>query len=99
MINKLATMFASMSIECRHGIYVWWLTFACLTGIMLITLRGLDGVVAQHAVDSLSNIMTTVVCSYLGIEMLSRSQLLNKFAERMGGTQSVDKRNVTEELK
>ena len=89
MIKDLAKAFSSMSIECRHGIYVWWLTFACLTGIMVITLTK-TGSIAEHAVDAFASIMTILVGSYLGIEAVSRSQILNKVAERMGVARPTD---------
>lgn len=90
MIQKLAIAFASMSTDCRHGVYVWWLTAACLTGIMVVTTFVRSGVVAEHAVDAFASIMTILVTSYLGIEAISRSQILNKLAERVGVARPTD---------
>lgn len=81
MLRKVFNLFSNMSVECRHGVYVWWLTGACLSGIMLLSLCR-TGSVAEHGVDILGWILMTVVCAYLGIEMVGRSQVLNKIGDR-----------------
>lgn len=86
-MRKLAALFAGMSVERLHGIYVWWLTIACLSGMMILALAR-TGSVAEHAVDSLSSVLTVVVCTYLGVEVVNRSQLLNKLGDRFSQSSS-----------
>lgn len=75
---------SNMSIDSRHAVYVWWLTFACLTGIMLLAyFKQTDQ--ATEAIKALASIMTYVVCSYLGIEMISRSNVLDKLGDKLQG--------------
>lgn len=80
----LVNVFINMSVECRHGIYVWWLTAGTLSGIMLIAMTR-DGAVAQQAVGSMASTLTFLVTTYLGLETLGRSQMLNRVADRIGG--------------
>jgi len=84
-MRKLIDIFTNMSIECRHGTYVWWLTLACLTGIMLIAMTR-TGAVAEQAVGSLSSVLITVVCTYLGVEAVGRSGVLTRIGERISPT-------------
>jgi hypothetical protein len=86
-MRKLIDIFTHMSVECRHGTYVWWLTGACLTGIMLLAMTR-TGTVVEHAVDALSSVLITVVCTYLGVELAGRSQLLTKIGERISPSTS-----------
>ncbi len=83
MLKKLLDIFTHLEQPARQGIYVWWLTAACLTGIFVITMTR-SGTLAEHAVDDLAAIMTTVVCAYMGVEVISRSQVLHRLAERIG---------------
>lgn len=82
MFARLAATFATMSNDCRHGVYVWWLTGAVLSGIMVITMTK-TGSVAEHAVDALSSILTILVATYLGVEAVTRSSILTKIGQRI----------------
>ncbi len=81
-IQSLILLFSKASVEFRHALYVWWLTGASLTGIMLLA-SFKDTVAAKEAINALASIMTYVVCAYLGIEMISRSNVLDKVGERL----------------
>lgn len=84
-MGKLCKLFSGGNADCIHGLYVWWLTAACLSGMLGITLTRV-GPIAEHAVDDLAAILTTVVCTYLGVEVVSRSQVLHRLADRIGGS-------------
>lgn len=84
-MRNLLDLFTRMSVECRHGVYVWWLTAACLSGMLVLALFR-TGDVAQHAVDALSSVLITVVCTYLGVELAGRSGVLTKIGERISPT-------------
>jgi hypothetical protein len=84
-MRKLAIIFENMSVDCRHGVYVWWLTIACLSGMMLLAMTR-SGDVAQHAVGVLGDVLMIIVPTYLGVEVVGRSQLLNKIGDRISST-------------
>ncbi len=87
MSGGIIRFFGDMTVDARHGLYVWWLTLACLTGIFALSgfslWSGRETVLSTNAVGALSNVLITVVCSYLGIELVGRSQILNKIGDRI----------------
>jgi hypothetical protein len=77
--------FTNANNEVRHGLYVWGLTAGTLSGIMLIAMTR-TGSVAEQAVSSMASTLTFLVTTYLGLETLGRSQVLNRVADRIGGS-------------
>lgn len=82
LLSRLVGLIMNMSQDCRHAIYVWFVTAACLSGIMIITMMR-QGALAESAVNSLSSILGWIVCVYLGADTVNRSEMLARIGDRI----------------
>ena len=85
-MGAIIRKFESVSVDTRHGLYVWWMSFCTLCGIMALAWFK-TGAEALTAIKALADILVYIVCSYLGIDAISRSGVMQGMGDRLrGGT-------------